>query len=253
MIRANTFKAKLRTRRQAVGCWLYLGEASITEVLGSAGFDAFLVDQEHGQGALSEALPQLRAAAPFPTTMLVRVASHDPAGIKRVLDAGFEGVIVPGVESAEQARAVVDACRYPPAGRRGAAGMVRAGDYGRGWTDYLRQHVAELMIIVQIELAAAVERVPEIARVEGIDMLFIGPLDLSASIGKPGQFDDPEVAALLDRAERAIKASGKWLGGIELGASDRLLKRGYDAVFVTSDLNLLRDGARKLLTDLAKT
>ena len=248
MMRSSSLKARLRAKTPSVGCWLSLGLPSATEVLAGAGFDALLVDQEHGEGTLSEGIAQLRAASAYDVTMIVRVASHDPAPIKRVLDSGFEGVMVPGVESAEQAKAIVDACRYPPHGRRGAAGTIRAGDYGRHWDAYFKRHVEELLIVLQIESAAAVDHVPEIAAVTGVDMLFIGPLDLSASIGKAGQFADAEVAALHDRAERAIKGSGKWLGGIELsGKADRLLARGYDLVFATSDMNLLRDGAARTL------
>jgi 4-hydroxy-2-oxoheptanedioate aldolase len=248
MMRPNKVKARLRAKTPAVGCWLSLGAPAVTEVLAGAGFDAFLVDQEHGEGTLTDGVAQLRAASAYDTSLLIRVPSHDPNHIKRVLDAGFEGVMVPGIESAQQAKAIVDACRYPPHGRRGTAGTIRAGDYGRRWNDYLARHVDELLVIVQIESALAVERVPEIAAVAGVDVLFIGPLDLSASIGKTGKFDDPEVAALHDRAERTIKASGKWLGGLELGGgADRLLARGYDLVFATSDLNLLRDGAVKAL------
>ena len=248
MMRPNKAKARLRTKTQAVGCWLNLGLPTATEVLAGAGFDAFLVDQEHGEGTLSDGVAQLRAASAYDTTMLIRVPSHDPNYIKRVLDAGFEGVMVPGIESATQAKAIVDACRYPPQGRRGTAGTVRAGDYGRRWSDYQSRHAEELLVILQIESALAVDRVPEIAAVTGVDMLFIGPLDLSASIGKTGQFSDPDVVALHDRAERTIKNSGKWLGGLELsGQADRLLKRGYDLVFATSDMHLLRDGAVRTL------
>ncbi|MSO64320.1 MAG: hypothetical protein EXQ85_00705 [Alphaproteobacteria bacterium] len=250
MFRPNSLKAKLRAGHPAVGCWSVLGAAAPVEVLAGAGFDALLIDQEHGEGTLSDGVGQLRAAA-YDVTMLIRVPSHDPAYIKRVLDAGFEGVMVPGVETADQARSIVDACRYPPLGRRGAGGTSRAVDYGRRWKEYQARHGSELMIIVQIESAAAVEQIPAIAKVEGLDMLFIGPLDLSASIGKTGQFGDPAFQELQSRAERAIKTTGKWLGGIDLeGRARDLLKRGYDIVFATSDMQLLRDGAAAVLAQV---
>jgi 2-keto-3-deoxy-L-rhamnonate aldolase RhmA len=181
---------------------------------------------------------------------------NDPVLLKRVLDIGPEAVMIPSINSAGDARAAVAACRFPPDGVRGAAyGLVRASDYGMAASEYFENIRDNLLIICQIETAEAVDAIPEIAAIDGVDMLFIGPNDLSGSIGKLGQFDDPEVIALRERAEDAIKTAGSLLGGLAvpgLGIVD-MVSRGYDFVTASSDITLMRDAALAQLADTRKS
>lgn len=251
-LRHNRLKRILAEGSQAIGCWQFTASADVAEILSLCGFDALLIDHEHAPGSLESAVAQLRAAARSETTCLLRVPWNDPVYLKRALDIGIEGVMVPMVESAEQALAVVDACRYPPLGQRGAAYTVtRAGGWGT-IADYPQRAADELLVIVQIESLAAIERIPDIAAVDGVDMLLIGPLDLSGSAGALGRMDDPAVRQAIAQAERSIKRSGKWLGGVAGGNDDApaLLGRGYDLVLATSDMHLLRDGGINLLAAL---
>jgi 4-hydroxy-2-oxoheptanedioate aldolase len=159
--------------------------------------------------------------------------------------------MVPSVDTAEQAERAARACRYPPAGFRGSAyQVVRGAGYGIGTADYPKTIAENLVIICQVESLAAVENIPEIAAVDGVDMLFIGPNDLGGSIGRFGELGHADLVALIDRAERAIKASGKKLGGIPFAGQSaaQLFARGYDMVLAATDVSLMRDAA---LQDLA--
>jgi len=247
MYRDNPLTAKLRAGRPGLGCWLTLGDSATAEILGLAGYDCVLMDHEHGAIDLRETLTCLQALSALPAAGLIRVPWNDPVYIKRVLDLGVEGVMVPSVNSAEEARAAVAACRYPPGGVRGAAyPIVRAADYGLARDRYRQTGEGNLLILCQIESAQAVEAVPDIAAVDGVDVLFVGPYDLSGSIGRLGRFDDPEVAALVRRAERAVKDSGRWLGALpSLGRTPAdMVRDGADLVIAGSDVRLLRDAAR---------
>ena len=179
-------------------------------------------------------------------TSVVRVPSNDAHYLKRVLDAGVEGVMVPNVETADDARAVVAACRYPPRGRRGSAlGSARASDYGISAAKYKSEAANELLIVVQIESPKAVENIGAIAAVEGIDVLFIGPHDLSGTVGQLGDLKHPEVAKLIARAEEAIGKSGKPMGTVpHPGTTWReMFQRGYQMINAGSDVGRLRDAA----------
>ncbi|HEY5790191.1 MAG TPA: aldolase/citrate lyase family protein, partial [Gammaproteobacteria bacterium] len=244
--RDNPLLDKLRAGTPATGCWQFTPSPDVAEILSLCGFDALLVDHEHGPGALESLLGILRAAGRNGTSVLVRVPWNDAVYLKRVLDLGVDGVMVPMLEDAAQARAAVAACRYPPQGKRGAAwSVVRASRYGLE-ADYAAQAWERLLLIGQVESLAAVERLPEIAAVDGLDLLLIGPLDLSCSVGYPGELDHPEVRAAVARAEAAILAAGKWLGGVARSVDEALAMRdrGYHLVLPTSDLHLLRDGGR---------
>lgn len=249
----NSFKKRMLEGKRGFGCWLHLGSPVAAELLALAGFDALIIDHEHGAGDFAGAVQLMQAMSATPASPIIRVPWNDAVALKRALDIGPQGVIVPSVNSAEEARAAVAACRYPPEGIRGAAyGLVRASDYGMAANEYFKGVNENLLIACQIETAAAVDAVPEIAAVDGVDMLFIGPIDLSGSIGKLGQFDDSEIIALRERAEAAIKASGKLLGGLavpNLSIAD-MAERGYDFVTAASDITLLRDAALAQLKEM---
>lgn len=253
MYRENNFRKRMRAGERCFGCWLHLDSPVAAELLALAGFDALIIDHEHGSGELASAIRLMQAMSATQASPIMRVPWNDPVALKRALDIGPEGVLIPSVNSADDARAAVAACRYPPDGIRGAAyGLVRASDYGLAARDYFEGLRENLLIACQIETAEAVEAIPEIAAVDGIDMLFIGPIDLSGSIGKLGQFDDTEVIALRERAEDAIRASGTLLGGLavpQLSIAD-MAKRGYDFVTAASDVTLLRDAALAQLKEM---
>ncbi|HVF64267.1 MAG TPA: aldolase/citrate lyase family protein [Casimicrobiaceae bacterium] len=247
MFRTNAVKARLAAGRPVIGCWTVLGSPPVIELLAYCGFDYLLLDQEHGFGEASSLLHSLQAMAATPAcSSIVRVPWNDPVYLKRVLDAGVEGVMIPSVETAEEARAVVNACRYPAIGRRGSAlGSARASNYGIHAADYRNRAADELLIVCQIESPRAVENIPAIAAVDGVDVLFIGPHDLSGTVGQLGDLTHPDVAPLIARAEEAIKRSGKPMGTVpHPGMTWRqMFERGYQMINAGSDVSRLRDAA----------
>ena len=247
MERQGRFKERLTGGTPAIGCWLHLFSPIAAEVVAQAGYDCVMIDLEHGPGGLMDAIVLMQAVQGCDCAPLLRVAANDPVRIKRALDTGIAGVMVPAVDSKAEAEAAVEACRYPPQGRRGMAPtIVRASGYGADWQGYVERAARDLLIICQIESAAAVRAAGEIAAVEGIDMLFLGPFDLSAALGYVGQPDHPEVQACIAETEQAAKAAGVLLGGISTPArsAEALFAAGYHLVLPDVDTVLLRDGAR---------
>lgn len=234
-------KAKLRNKEAVIGCWLNLGSAVTAEIVALAGFDWVLIDLEHGAGGEHNVIAQLQAISATPTAALVRVESHDKRRIHRVLDMGAEGVICPHIDDAGQARDAVDGIRYPPHGSRGVAKMIRATGFGKDFNAYYARSNDEILGVMQIESPEALLHLDEIAAIDGVDVLFIGPADLSMSLGIFGQFDHPlfvdAVIATVAAAERAGKATGILLFNpddyaryYELGI--RMIACGADATFV---------------------
>lgn len=238
---------RLKAGEQAFGCWLHLFDNVVSEIVAQAGYDCVLMDFEHGPGGLTEAIGVMQAAERCGCPALCRVPANDPVWIKRVLDIGVAGVMAPAVNSRDEALALAESCYYPPRGRRGlAASLIRASRYGADLDRYLAHCAEDLLVIAQIETAQAVEAAAEIAAVDGIDMIFIGPFDLSADLGHLGQPDHPDVRQAIERTEQAVRAAGKLLGGLpspERSAKD-LFDGGYDLVLAGSDVLLLRDAAR---------
>lgn len=244
MYRSNRLKAQLASGARVHGAWCVLASPFTAEVMALCGFDFLILDQEHGLGTLDVLAQQLQAVQSTEATALVRVPGHDADYLKRVLDHGAEGVIIPNVNSGEEARRVAAACRYPPRGTRGSAPTsVRASSYGLA-KGYAEKAGDEMLVICQIETVAGVEDAAAIAGADGVDMVFIGPSDLSNSAGHAGQMDHPEVLALIRRAEQATKAAGKPLGtilrpGVTLAQT---FGAGYQLVAAGSDLSRLREG-----------
>lgn len=239
-------KARLQAGRPAIGWWLELQSPIAAEVMAGSGYDCVLIDLEHGPGGVLDAVQLMQAMAATPIAPLIRVTSNDAAEIKRALDAGVHGVMIPAVNSRSEAEAAVAACRYPPDGIRGmAAPIVRASGYGRRWQDYVREVNEQLLVMCQIESRAGVEAVAEIAAVPGVDMVFIGPFDLSANMGFMGQPDHPEVKQAIAAVEAAARSAGRLLGGIptpERGVED-LVADGYALVLPDVDTVMIRDAA----------
>ncbi len=260
MLRPNRLKRKLRARERATGCWIFLAGGDSTELLSLCGFDAFIVDHEHIGADFRTLIEQLRAAQASDTAMLLRVPSHDPVYVKRALDAGVDGIVVPTVETAEEARAVVAATRYRPQGGHRGVGYPesRAAKWGLAETEYPRAYLDELLVAAIIETRKGVENLDAILQVEGLDMIISGPGDLAADLATDfsrlaqyGAYDDPKLHALVADLERRTKAAGKWLGGVARHprAAPGFYARGYDFVTLTADIWLLADGAKQALTE----
>src|SRR5688572_28453271 len=243
-------KARLKAGEKLLGVWIMSSSPDNAEVMAQTGIDFVLMDHEHGQATLPDAIAQLRAMKDTGCAGLMRVPWNDTVFIKRALDAGIHGVMVPQVNTAEEARAAVAACRYPPHGIRGAAGDTRAASYGAD-AGYYDRAADELIVIRKIETPQAVENVKEIAAVDGVDVVFVGPRDLSATLGKLNKFDDPELRALIAKVEQAIQASGKALGTVAPTAAQvkDLFGRGYTFLIAGSDLSHLRAGITQMMKD----
>jgi 4-hydroxy-2-oxoheptanedioate aldolase len=188
----NRFKQALASGQTQIGLWLGLSDPVCVEICAGAGFDWLLIDGEHGAQTLPGIVAQLQVIGGFPEcSAVVRVPSSDPVVIKQYLDLGAQTLLVPMVNTAEQAARIVQACRYPPAGTRGIGG-ARAARWGR-YPAYVREANAEICVLVQVETAEAVANLEAIAGVEGVDGVFVGPADLAASLGYPGQPGAPAV------------------------------------------------------------
>lgn len=245
MYRPNRLKQRLRNGENVLGCWTMLGHPQVVEILSLAGYDFLVLDQEHGLGDPTTLGAQLHAMSATPTVGVVRVPWNDHVYLKRVLDVGAEAVLIPSIDSADEARVAVSACLYPTRGRRGtASSSVRASSYGMA-SDYVATCADNLLIACQIESARAVENIDEILAVEGIDLMFIGPFDLSATVGQMGNLKHPEVARLIAHAESRIRAAGRPMGTVpHPGCTWKdMFARGYQFVNAGSDVARLRDGA----------
>lgn len=196
-MKPNILKKKLIQNEQTYGCWITLAHPLIPEILAPAGFDWLVVDMEHSSIELKDLLALIISIEAKGVVPLVRVGINDENLIKRVMDAGAYGVIVANICSAKEAQNAVDAVKYPPSGTRGV-GLYRAQAYGKEFVEYLKWVEEESVVIVQIEHIDAVKQIDEIFCVPGIDAYMIGPYDLSGSLNKSGQFEDPEVKNAID-------------------------------------------------------
>lgn len=254
-----SLKGRLASGALTVGSWLTVGHGSVAEVMARAGFDFLVIDIEHSVIELSQVQELVRAIEPSGVASIVRLSSNDAVQIKRVMDTGATGVMVPMVASAAEAAAAVRAVHYPPKGTRGV-GLARAQGYGADFDGYRTRLEREAVVIVMIEHVDAVERIDEILSVVGVDGYIIGPYDLSGSLGIPGRFDDPRVVELIDRVLEAGQRLGV-PGGLHVvdpeperfarhvAAGFRLLGYGMDLRFldtiVRRDLSDIRSAEQK--------
>lgn len=244
----NPFKAALARGEQQIGLWLSLAQPYTAEVCATAGFQWLLIDGEHAPNDVRSTLAQLQAVAPYGGHAVVRAVSGDTALIKQLLDIGVQTLLVPMVDTAEQARAIVAATRYPPLGVRGVgAAVARASRWGQR-RDYLDAAADETCLLVQAESATALANLESICAVDGVHGVFIGPADLAASMGHRGHPGHPDVQAAIDRAIATIVASGKAAGTLTAddAAARRYLEMGASFVAVGIDVTLLAQGARRL-------
>jgi 4-hydroxy-2-oxoheptanedioate aldolase len=229
----QSLKARMAGGYQALGCWLNMCSPIAAEIVAQAGYDFVMIDREHGPSDLMNAIHLMHAVQAHATAPYMRVPSGDPVVIKLALEA----------------------CRYPPHGIRGVATpIVRAAGYGARAEEYARSASESLLVICQIESGAAVDAAADIAAVDGVDLVFVGPYDLSANLGYLGEPDHPDVARAIAKVERAAKDGGKLLGGIPTPrrSAAELFKAGHNLVLAGADLAFIRDGARAQVAGLAK-
>jgi 4-hydroxy-2-oxoheptanedioate aldolase len=247
MAMINTCKKKLLKGEPAIGAWLSMGSPIAAEIVANAGYDAVIMDHEHGPGDFLNAISLMQAVAEAGPTPMMRVPWNDTVYIKRALDIGVMGIIVPYVQNADEARAAVDACRYPTKGIRGVAPHAgRCSRWGMRLGEYLDAWPKQLLLMCQIETEEAIENIEEIAAVDGVDMLFLGPSDVSASIDHMLDLANPDVIALIERAERKMRKTNKLLGTvIRPGQTlNWTYEQGYDFVIAASDAKLISAGGQ---------
>jgi len=234
-----------------IGTWIMSASTIVAEAVGHAGFDWGVIDMEHSPLDPIDVVGMLQAVASTKMVPVVRVPWNDAVVVKRVLDAGAVTVLFPLVQTGADARLAVASTRYPPEGVRGVAGMNRASRYGSS-ANYLKNANAGIGVIVQVETAQAVERLDEIAAVDGVDAVFVGPADLSASMGLLGQLTHPSVMELMAHAAARCHALGKPIGTV--GGTPQVVAQyraaGYDYIAIASDLGLLMSGAQAVVTAL---
>ncbi len=246
-INRNQFKQALRRRELSIGLWSTLCSNIAAEVVAHSGFDWILLDTEHSPNELPDLLTQLQAMGRSTSAPVVRAAWNDTVLIKRILDIGVQSVLLPYVQTADEARRAVAAVRYPPRGVRGVSAGSRASNYGR-IKDYLQKADEQICLLVQVETRAALEQLEAIAGVEGVDGVFIGPADLSASLGHLGDLQHQETQRALQDAGARLRQLGKAAGILAVVEADarRYIDWGYSFVAVGIDAALLARSADAL-------
>ena len=255
----NRFKAALGEPGVQMGLWLSLGSAITAEIGATAGFDWLLADAEHGPNDALTITEQLRAVGPYPVSLVARARDGSGASIGPLLDAGVQTIMVPKVESAPQAEAIVRQLRYPPAGERGVAvGSVRASRWG-AIDQYMSEAAEQLGLVIQVETRAGLANLSSLAGVEGVDGIFIGPNDLAAALGHPGEPSHGDVQSAIAGAISALASGGTPTGilarNVEEGAryaalGCRFIAVGSDAGTLARGLRHLSHEARDAMTDL---
>jgi len=243
-----TLKEKLRSRKRTIGSWVTIGHPDVVEIMATAGFEWLTLDMEHTAMSLETARSLLSVMKSHQIQGLIRVAGNDEILIKRSLDMGADGVIVPNIKSREEALRAVSFVQYPPVGRRGV-GLYRAQNFGMGFDQYKRDLVERTVLICQIEHIDAVNAIDEILEVDAIDGFIIGPYDLSGSLGYPGEFDRREVKEALVKVVKACNLRKKALGFHSVPPDPALLwekfEEGYDFAAYSTDFYFLGEKARK--------
>jgi 2-keto-3-deoxy-L-rhamnonate aldolase RhmA len=242
-------RGRLRAGETLFGAFASLGSPVATEILARAGFDWLIIDLEHGVGTESELLANLHAMGATRTAALVRPQSGERLRIGRALDLGAHGIMVPRIDLPEQAREAVSFMRYPPDGTRGLALSTRGAGLGERSHADVGSINPQVFGIIQIESPSAVEHAAEIAAIDGVDVLFVGPADLSHSLGIPGGFDDPRYLAALERVATAAEAAGVAAGILlkDAVAVPRHRDLGYRFIGIGSDGGFIASGARAVL------
>ncbi len=246
------FKKQLEQDRPLIGLWQALASGYSAEICARQGFDWLLLDAEHSPNDLQTLLSQAQGIAPFDCEVIARVPFGEAVVIKQYLDMGLHTLLVPMVETAEQAEALVRACRYPPHGIRGVSSATsRGADFGMN-TNYLHEANDLVTLIVQIESTRGIENIDAIAAVEGVDAMFIGPSDLSASMGLLGQPLHDDVTEAIGKAKAAMDRAGKPAGIFAVNADHarQCIADGFKFLSVGTDIGLIISGAQKVLGEV---
>src|SRR5271155_3224329 len=243
----NPFKQALKSGRLQIGLWHSLSSHLVVEILADSGFDWILLDTEHAPNELPMVLTELQAMSGGTAHPVVRPAWNDSVIIKRLLDIGAQSLLIPYVETEEEAKRAVMSTRYPPQGFRGFAGQARASRYGR-IKGYHAAANAEICLLLQVETKLGLDNLEKIANVEGVDGVFVGPGDLSAALGYLGQPNHPEIIKIIDGMIRRIKDSGSVPGILSGDAqlAQHYIEQGCLFAAVGSDIGLLANGAEQL-------
>lgn len=249
----NKFKQALADGQTQIGLWSSLGSPLSAELISGSGFDWILVDMEHSANEIPSVMAQLQAMSASATSVIVRPPWNDMVMIKRALDIGARGLLLPYVQNADEARQAVQSVRYPTAGMRGVAGSTRASNFGRT-KDYVHQAADEICLLVQVETIEAIGNLEEIAAVDGIDGIFVGPADLAASMGHLGDLNHPEVGETIKNAAQTMAKLNMPSGILAVveEVADQYLEWGYKFVAVGHDTSMLvkaSDGLAKRFKD----
>ena len=239
--------------RTTIGSWLQLADPNLAEMMANVGFDWLTIDLEHTSTTLKQAAELVRVCAIADVPVFARLSGHDTNQIKRLLDMGVSGIIAPDVRTAEEAQRLAAACFYPPMGTRGV-GLARAQGYGRAFDAYRDGAANELVFIPQIEHIDAVRNLREILDVEGVAGFFVGPYDLSGSLGVPGDFEHPEVVAALDMVAEFIQPEGPFAGihvvEPDIEALEAAIGKGYRFIAFASEMLIFSQRMEELAAGL---
>ncbi len=241
----NPVKSLLKEKKKVCGGWLQLASTLSSEIMGKAEFDVLMVDMEHGPSDFSLLLAQFQALKGYGVSPFVRAPWNDFVAIKRILDAGAYGVLVPYVNTKEEAELAVSATIYPPHGIRGVAPSPRAPGYGMNSRNYLDHADEQIVVMTAVETPEAIANLDEILTVEGLDGIFIGPMDLATSMGHRFNPGHEEVKAAVAKVEEKVFASNKYLASVapNLEAAKAMYDRGYSLVLVMSDAGTVAKAA----------
>ena len=250
----NQMKHDLRQGKKLLGAWLQLCSPMSAEIFARAGFDFLIIDMEHAPGDTMTLLSQLHAMGKFPVSSLVRAPWNDFVTIKKILDVGVQGIHVPYVNTAAEAKEAVRAVRYAPEGIRGIAGSPRACGYGLDGKNYFENANAEILMYVALETPEAVANLDAIMEIPEVDGIFIGPMDMAASMGHIGNPGHPDVQKVFAEVEKKVIGSGKFLGTVagDYDAASALFKRGYQLVIAMSDSIELSKRSRGMVDSFTK-
>jgi len=245
------FLEKLRRKELLIGTIVTLASTEVVEIYCTAGFDWLFIDLEHSALNMREA-QLLMQAATGSAACFIRIPANDETWIKKALDIGADGIIIPQVQTGEEVRQAVQASKYPPQGTR-SVGLARAQGYGAKFQEYVSTANTETAVIIQIEHIAAVNTVEDILAVTGVDGLFIGPYDLAASMGKMGRPDDPEVTAAMARVAKSARQAEMPLGifGATPGSVAPYIMQGYTLIAVGIDTQLLGQTAQNIVSEVS--
>ncbi len=245
-------KQRIQKGEALAGTFLSLGNAVVSEIIGHSGFDFVIIDLEHGAGDEKDTLHQLQALEAGRASAVVRVESFERQRVHRVLDMGAEGIMFPRIRTVEEAKKAVSGLYYPPGGVRGVAKLVRASGYGQDFSQYLASQKQDIVGIIQVETEEILGCLEEVAALDGVDLLFVGPMDLSMALGIFGDFGHPRFVEALGATAEAARKAGK-ASGILLPSTDYLPlwhKMGYRFFTGGGDLGFISAGARNMVKNL---